>query len=257
MTDKIPVSVFLVTLNEGRHLNEVLRALTRFDEVIIVDSGSTDETLTIANTYGIAPVHQDWLGFARQKNFALSLCSHEWVLNIDGDEVLTEQTVQHISQLIAKPTYDAYRLYFDDLFWDKSMAAASGKRSIVRLFRKDQAQYPLNRKVHENLVLPKGCKVGSLRGLVKHYGYGTTELLMTKQNKYSSLKALEKFEKGKKPSLLKLTLVFPLTFVKSYLLKRMFLSGIRGLVHAHIDATYAFLKEAKLFELHYKKNRAL
>lgn len=253
--EKLPISAFLVTCNEAVHITEVLDALQDFAEIILVDSGSTDGTTEIAKAKGAKVVHQDWLGFAQQKNFAMSLCQHDWVINVDGDEILSEQVIADIRRLHAAGGDIAMRLYFEDLFWGEPMSPHSGKRSIVRVFRRSQAQYPLDRKVHENLVLTKGVSTAKVQGLVTHFGYGTTELLMQKKNKYSSLKALEKFEKGKKPSIIKLCLIFPLTFVKSYLLQRMFLSGKRGFIQAHIEAMYAFLKEAKLFEHYHSKEK--
>lgn len=250
MKTKLPISAFLVTLNEAAHIAQVLDALQDFAEIIVVDSGSTDGTVAIAQAKGATVVHQDWLGFAQQKNFAMSLCQNDWVINVDGDEILSAEVVADIRRLYETGGDIAMRLYFEDLFWGEPMSVHSGKRSIIRVFRRSQAQYPLDRKVHENLVVAQGVKTVKVKGLVTHFGYGSTELLMQKKNKYSSLKALEKFEKHKKPSLLKLCLIFPLTFIKSYLLQRMFLSGKRGLVHAHIEAMYAFLKEAKLFEFH-------
>tara|TARA_R110002073_G_C9479005_1_gene579906 strand:- start:1031 stop:1843 length:813 start_codon:yes stop_codon:yes gene_type:complete len=246
--EKLPISAFLVTCNEAAHIASVLDALQDFAEIILVDSGSTDGTQEIARAKGAKVVHQDWLGFAKQKNFAMSLCQYDWVINVDGDEILSSEVITHIRKLYEQSEDIAMRLYFEDVFWGEPMSPYSGKRSIVRVFRRSQAQYPLDRKVHENLVLAKGVSTVKVQGLVTHFGYGTTELLMQKKNKYSSLKALEKFEKRKRPSLIKLCFIFPLTFVKSYVLQRMFLSGKRGLVHAHIQAMYAFLKEAKLFE---------
>jgi glycosyltransferase involved in cell wall biosynthesis len=243
-----PISAFLVTRNEASHIGAVLDALQDFDEIVLVDSGSTDETVAIAKAKGAKVFVQPWLGFARQKNHAMSLCRNLWVLNVDGDEILPLELAREIQRQVNQAKAAALRLYFEDVFWGEPMSPHSGKRSIVRVFRKDLASYPLKRRVHENLVLAKGEREAPVKGLVTHFGYETTELLMNKQNQYSSLKALEKYEKGCKPSLLKLCCIFPLTFIKSYLLQRMFLSGKRGLVHAHIDAMYAFLKEAKLFE---------
>ncbi len=247
---KIPVSVFLVTKNEGRHLGEVLAALTDFAEIVLVDSGSTDNTVAIAQSFGARVFHQEWLGFARQKQFAMQQCQYDWLLNLDGDEVLNPAVVAEIRQLVATQatTPQALRLCFEDLFWGRPLSPHAGKRSIVRLFRRGQAEYPLTRKVHENLLLNKGTKVVRSRQLVKHYGYDSTECLMAKKNLYSSLKAQEKFEKGKQGSLLKLVLIFPLTLFKAYVLQRHFLSGRRGLVQAYLEAMYAFLKEAKLLE---------
>ena len=251
-----PVSVYLITKNEAQHLAEVLTPLQVFDEIVLVDSGSDDDTVAIAEGFGARVIHQDWLGFAKQKQFAMQQCQHEWVVNVDGDEVLTEQQVQEIKSLAQADKADAIRFWFEDLFWGQTMSPKSGKRSIVRAFKKSIARYPMDRKVHENIVLPKNANVVNLDGLVKHYGYGTSAILMEKQNKYSSLKAEEKFEKGKGASALKLLLVFPLTFIKFYLFKKMCLSGWRGLVHAMIESQYAFLKEAKLMELNYRKSHA-
>ncbi|MDO6693011.1 glycosyltransferase family 2 protein [Aliiglaciecola sp. 3_MG-2023] len=247
----IPISVFIITLNEEKYLKQVLECLQNFDEIVLVDSGSTDNTVEIAKQYGAKVYHQDWLGFAKQKSHAMSLCKNDWVLNIDGDEILGAELADIIQSSVDEQRADAYRLYFEDVFWHMPMSANSKKRSIVRLYNKNKVQFPTDRLVHENVKLAKGAKEKDVAGLVTHHGYHSTEMLMEKQNKYSSLKAQEKFNKGKKPSWLKLCLVFPLMFVKAYVIEGMFLSGRRGLVHAYISAMYGFLKEAKLHELHF------
>ena len=245
----IPISVFIITLNEAKYLEQVLKPLSQFDEVIVVDSGSTDGTTDIAVNAGATLIHQEWLGFAKQKQFAMEQCRNEWVLNLDGDEVVSDTFIMELQQAVSSQEFDAVRVFFEDVFWGKNMSAKSAKRSIVRCFKKSAVNYPMDRKVHENVVLPKGSRVKKLKTLVTHYGYASTHILMEKQNKYSLLKAQEKFEKGKQGSLFKLMLIYPLTFIKFYLFKKMFLSGRRGLVHAAIESQYAFLKEAKLLEL--------
>lgn len=251
-SQKLPLSVFIVTKNEAQYILDVIESVYFADDIVVVDSGSSDNTVQLAESAGARVIFNEWPGFAKQKNFAMNQCKHDWMLNLDGDEVLPPNVANSIKKVIDSNEKAVYRLHFEDVFWSKKMSPKSGKRSIVRLFKKDLAQYPLDRKVHENLVVSKGIPQKSLPGLVTHYGYESTEILMMKQNKYSSLKAMEKFEKGKKPSLLKLTFIFPLTFVKAFFFKRMFLSGKRGFVHATIDAMYSFLKEAKLFELYYR-----
>ncbi|MBU2978145.1 glycosyltransferase family 2 protein [Alteromonas sp. C1M14] len=248
MTDKLPVSVYLITLNEEDKLADVLSKLTFATEIIVVDSGSTDKTQAIATAYGAKVIHQPWLGFAQQKAFAMNQCSQPWLLNLDGDEVLSKANIDSLHKILSNPQHDAYRLYFEDIFWGRPMSTYAGKRNIVRLFKRDVANYPTDRLVHENVKLTANATVGDVKGLVTHYGYNSTDQLMAKQNTYSTLKARQKYNSNKGPSLLKLLLVFPVTFVKVYLLKRQFLSGKRGLVVAYIDAMYAFLKEAKLFE---------
>ncbi len=251
------VSVFIIACNAEQYLKEVLAPLTAFDEVVLVDSGSTDNTVAIAEEFGARVFHQDWLGFAKQKSLAMSYCNNEWVLNIDSDEVLSNEQVTNILEQTQADTADAFWLHFEDEFWGRAMSKHSAKRKIIRLFKKSVAQYPTNRLVHENIELSKGARVGHITGLTWHYGYYSTEMLMHKQNQYSSLKAKQKFNQGKRPSLLKLSVVFPLTFFKAYFIKSMWRSGKRGLVHATIDAMYAFLKEAKLFELTERNKKGL
>ncbi|MFB2800801.1 MULTISPECIES: glycosyltransferase family 2 protein [Shewanella] len=255
-TQAIPISAFLVTCNEAKHIGDVLDSLQAFDEIILVDSGSTDDTVAIAYAKGATVFTHEWQGFAKQKNYAMSLCRNQWILNIDGDEVLPPELAEQIQRHVNSDKASALRLSFEDIFWGKPMSPHSAKRSIVRVFKKDAASYPFDRRVHENVVLAKGHNEVSVSGLVTHYGYATTEQLMSKQNQYSSLKALDKYENRKKPSILKLCLIFPLTFIKAYFFQRMCLSGKRGLVHAHIEAMYAFLKEAKLFEYWETKGRS-
>lgn len=250
--NNVPISVFIITLNEQEHLQEVLESVQIFAEIVLVDSGSTDNTVEIAKHNGAKVHHQNWLGFAKQKAFAMSLCQNKWVFNLDGDEVLSEGLAQRIQNLVNENKADAFRLYFEDVFWGQPMSPHSGKRSIVRVYNKDKVSFPTDRLVHENVKIEKGAKEVDISEPVTHFGYFSTEVLMNKQNSYSSLKAQEKFSKGAKPSLVKLALVFPLMFIKEYFLKRMFLSGRRGLVTATINATYGFLKEAKLHELAYK-----
>lgn len=247
------ISAFLITLNEAAHIEEVLTSLQRFEEIILVDSGSTDGTPEIAAKMGAKVFHQDWLGFAKQKAYAMSLCQHDWVLNVDGDEVLSDAFVTDIKTKVSQAdAKTAFRVAFDDLFWGRAMSTYSKKRTIVRLYHRDWIRFPEDRFVHENVVLQPGTREQRMPGLIKHYGYDTTEGLMHKQNTYSSLKAQEKFQRGKSPSLFNLLFSFPFTFIKSYFFRNMWCSGKRGFVTAMIDAQYSFLKHAKLYELTYR-----
>ncbi|AWL10558.1 putative glycosyltransferase [Saliniradius amylolyticus] len=250
-----PISAFIITKNEQAHLAEVLDSLSKFDEVVVVDSGSTDQTRSIAREKGARVIERDWPGFAKQKQYAMTCCQHDWVLNVDGDEVLPEGTYEQLQKLIGAQAQSntVIRLYFEDLFWGEPMASMSAKRSIVRCFHKSAVSYPDDRRVHENVVPKNVVNEKPMPNLVKHYGYDSTHGLMDKQNQYSLLKAKDKYDKGKRGSILKLAVIFPLTFIKAYVFKKMFASGARGFVHATIEAMYAFLKEAKLLEMNYRQ----
>ncbi|AWB68254.1 glycosyltransferase family 2 protein [Saccharobesus litoralis] len=248
-----PISVYFVTLNEAATIAQAIQSVQGFAEIIVVDSGSTDGTQQIATNLGAKVVHQDWLGFAKQKQYALSLCQHDWCFNLDGDEVVPDDVARQIQQQVDADNCDALRIYFEDVFMGAAMHPSSHKRSIVRVFKKQNVEYPTNKLVHENVKV--NGKVQDVKGCVLHYGYADAETLMAKQNKYSSLGAQEKFNKGKRHSWLKLSLMLPIMFFKEYIVRKRFLSGGRGFVQAVIDTMYAFLKEAKLYELHKTKNK--
>lgn len=243
------VSVFLVTLNEAGTIADAIKSVSQLDEVIVVDSGSTDGTVEIAQRLGATVVHKDWLGFSKQKDYALSLCRNQWCFNLDGDEVVSPQVLQEIRQLVETQTADVIRVPFEDIFMGQPMHPKAAKRSIVRVFNKEKAFYPKDRLVHENLIV-QGTEIRT-RLCIEHFGYETVEKLVEKQNKYSSLGALQKQQRNKKASKVKLAFVFPLVWFKSFILRRHFLSGTRGFIHSNIDAMYAFLKEAKLYEHNY------
>lgn len=248
-----PVSVFLVTCNEADHLPDVLASVQQFDEIIVVDSGSTDDTVAIAKRHGARVIHQPWLGFARQKAFAMEQCSNEWCFNLDGDEIVPAAVARAIQTAVDDGQAAGLRVYFDDLFMGGRMHPASHKRSIVRVFKKSLTRYPTDRLVHENVTVDG--PVQKIPGCIVHHGYDDLATYMQKQNSYSSLGAQQKFAQGKRASLVKLYTVFPLMWFKEYVLRKRFLSGHRGLVQATVDAMYAFLKTAKLYELHRRRSK--
>lgn len=247
------ISVYFVTLNEAETIASAIKSVRELDEIIVVDSGSTDGTVQIAQELGATVIHQDWLGFARQKAFALSQCRNEWCFNLDGDEVVPPETLNEIRQVVENGSCDLIRIPFEDIFMGRPMHPWSRKRTIIRVFKKSHVEYPLDRIVHEN-VLGKG-KVLRVNNTVTHYGYDSVDKLMEKQNKYASLMAQSKFEKGRRSSLLKLIFVFPFVLFKVYFLRKLFLSGRRGFIQSYIEAMYAFLKESCLYELGVKARR--
>lgn len=244
----LPISVFIVTLNEAPNIERVINSCSRMDEIIVVDSGSTDGTIDIAKRLGATVSHNDWPGYAKQKAHAMGLCKNEWVLNLDADEELTEHLVGAFARLISDETVNAVRCQRRDLFMNAWPSPLTKKPNNRRLYRKSKAHFDVSRLVHESADV-EGKEV-FIKEHFDHYGYDTLEVITAKNNDYSSLKALEKFRKGKKPSHLKLALVFPLIFIKTYLLQRHCFSGMRGFVMSIVTAYYLFIKEAKLYQLH-------
>ena len=251
----IPCSVYIVTLNCAEWLESTLESVKDFSEVIILDSGSTDLTYAIAESFPNTRIsHQDWQGYAGQKSLALAQCKNDWVLNLDGDEVLSSELKAEIEQTIQSNQLDALITPINDVFLGVPNSKHTKKHAKVRFFRKSKGRYDLENKVHENVIVD-GQSVRA-EGDIYHYGESSIFVKVEKNNQYSELKAQEKYQKGKAPSLLKLVLVMPLTFIKSYFIRRSCLNGWRGFVNSMVNAFYAFLKEAKLFEQHQKmKNK--
>ena len=250
----IPCSVYIVTLNCAEWLDATLNSVKDFTEVIILDSGSTDRTYEIAESFANTRImHQDWQGYAAQKNLALAQCQQQWVLNLDGDEVLSEALKKEIVQVISENKIDGLITPINDVFLGVANSKHTKKHAKTRFFRKAKGQYDLANKVHENVVVDGD--VIKAQADIYHYGESSIFVKVEKNNQYSNLKASEKFEKGKHPSLIKLILVMPMTFIKSYFIRRSCMNGWRGFVNSMINAFYAFLKEAKLFEQHLKQNK--
>ena len=246
----IKVSVYIICKNEEKHIKRVLESVKEFTEIIIVDSGSIDNTLEIAKNYTDNIYHQEWMGFAKQKEYARSLCSNEWVLNLDADEELTIELKNEIISTINENKVDGLNIKISSLYLGKFNSDKSKFNRRIRFFRKDLGYYP-EKLVHESIIV--NGKIKKAKGFI--YDYGTIDLKthLDKINAYSSLRAEEKFEKNKKSSLFKLLFVFPLAFFKSYIIKRSFLNGTRGFIASMNNSFYAYLKEAKLYELNNKK----
>lgn len=243
---KIPASIYIICQNEEHHIRRVLESTKEFDEIVIVDSGSSDRTLEIAKEYTDKIYHQEWLGFAGQKEFAKNLCLNEWVLNLDADEEIDDTLKQEIIDTIKRDNCNGLDIRISSISMGKFNHPASKFNTRIRFFKKAFGHYP-DKMVHESIVIDGAIE--NAKGFI--YDYGTLDIAthLSKINNYSTLRAEEKHAKGKKSSLLKLIFVMPLAFIKSYLIKRNFLNGRRGFISSVNNAFYAFLKEAKLYEL--------
>jgi len=244
--NKLKISVFIITLNEEKNIARALKSVDFADQVIVVDSGSTDKTLEIVKSFGIEPIHNDWPGFAKQKQYAMELCQHEWVLNLDADEVVSKGLVKRFEEVMSNNRYTSIRCLRHDIFMARMLSSWTRIARHTRFYKKSEAFFDESKLVHERATV-SGKELLVKENLI-HYGYPNVEFFTTKKNQYSSLKAKEKFLKKKKFSYLKLFLIFPLVFIQEWIIKRKIFSGVPGLVLSVIQAHYAFIKEAKLYE---------
>lgn len=189
---------------------------------------------------------------AQQKEHAKNLCSNNWVLNLDADEEVSPDLKSEILNTIKRTDIAGANIPIEEYFLGFPIHGKTKKNSHIRLFKKDKGTYG-HERFHETPTVEGN--IIDLKGGIRHYGEVSVEVKVSKINLYSSGKAIDKFDKGKGFSLLKLTLIMPLAFIKSYVLKRNFLNGIRGFIGSMINAFYAFLKEAKLYEAYLKGNQ--
>lgn len=239
------ISVYLVVKNEEKNIERVLDSVRGFDDIVIVDSGSTDRTMELAATYTDRLYHKDWTGMAAQKEYAKNLCRYDWVLNLDADEELTDKLRQQLAEVARKDDVAGANIPIQEHFIGQALHQKTKQNRHVRFFRKSAGAYGTER-FHESPIVQG--KVVELTGVINHYGEVSIEVKVDKINRYSSGKALDKFDAGKKSSLTKLVFIFPLMFIKSYLLRKNYLNGRRGFIASMVNAFYAFLKEAKLYE---------
>lgn len=241
------ISCFVISCNEEDRIEACLQSLAGWvDQLIVVDSGSKDRTVEIAEKYADKVYQTDWPGFGPQRNRALAWCEHDWVLSIDADEVLTPELKVEIDQVLAEPDLDAnfIKMPWHTYFFGKLLKHGRYSTPQGKLFLKTGASFK-DRQVHETLLLPYE-KVRVLKSAIIHHSWRSYQHCQEKHVKYACLGAEDKFARGKKASLGFAILRFFTDFIQQYVLRLGFLDGWRGLLMAIVLGQYAFHKYAAL-----------
>ncbi len=248
MNKKMKISVTFITLNSEKTLKPVLEAISWADEIVLVDSGSTDKTLEIAQKFKAKIVHRAFDGYGSQKNFATEQASHDWILSLDDDEILTPELQKEIQNLDLKNTeYQGFKIPRSLIFLGKLLRfSGEYRRLTLRLFNRKYGNWNAE-YVHESVEV-KG-KIGTLKNQILHDSYRDLTDYFNKFNKYTSLGARTLAERGKTASSLKIISRFPTTFFKIYLLKGSCLDGYAGFMWALLTAINPVVKYAKLKEM--------
>lgn len=239
------LSVFIITCNEAANIQDCIRSVAFADEVIVLDSGSTDDTVALARAAGArVEVSDDWPGFGPQKNRALALTRGEWVLSLDADERVTDELAAEIQAVLRNPVHDAYEMARLSSFCGRFMRHSGWWPDyVLRLFRRHCAEFtPV--LVHEK-VIHQG-KTGRLNGHLLHYTYPNLDRALEKMNRYSSDGAEAMRARGRKASLASAMGHGAWTFIRLYVLRRGFLDGRHGFVLATVAAMGSFSRYAKL-----------
>ncbi|MBL8251366.1 MAG: glycosyltransferase family 2 protein [Candidatus Competibacter sp.] len=245
MADK-PLSVFVTTYNNGRTLPACLESVKWADEIVMLDSFSTDDTLAIGRRYGARIAQHPFSGYGPQKRMALATTRHDWVLLLDADEVLSPALQAEIRQLLkAGPAADGYEMpRQEQMFW-RMYNPATRMNHYLRLF--DKRKGTINDLPIHAAPKVQGS-IARLKSPLYHYGETDIHTKVDKINAYSTGLVAEKLSKQRWGIRLIMIVYPPLFFVRSYFFKRNFLNGWAGFINSVIAAFYVFLKYAKLYE---------
>lgn len=244
------LSVAIITLNEEAIIRRTLESVRWADEIIVLDSGSTDRTVSICREFTDKVFHQDWLGFSGQKNAAIDRASGDWVLSLDADEPIEPGLAAEIREILASPgAHDGYRIPRKTFFLGKWIRRGGWYPDLnLRLFRKGKGRFE-ERQVHEAIRI--SGSVGRTAHAIEHYAFPDLASYMRSINSYSSLAVAEMEKRGIShgktgwPNLLLRPLF---TFVYKYVVRLGFLDGKHGLVLNLFHAYYVFAKYAKAWE---------
>lgn len=245
------LSVILITKNESANVDACLQSVAWADEIIVVDSGSTDDTVARCQSYGAKVfTHSDWLGFGQQKNRALDYATQDWVFSIDADERVTPELRAAIQTAMTQAQFPAYRVSRLSNYCGRFMRHSGWyPDQIVRLFQRGKARFN-DALVHETLVVQG--EMGLLSGELLHYSYDNLEQVLSKTNAYSTAAAQMKSQQGKSASLTGAVLRGLWTFFRTYCLRLGFLDGRQGFMVAVSNAEETYYRYLKLMLLNEK-----
>ena len=246
------LSVILITKNEAANIRACLESVAWADEIIVVDSGSTDDTVAIARQMGARVYEHDWPGFGTQKNRALGYASKDWIFSIDADERVTPELRSEIETIIrTEHTSDAYIISRLSNYCGRFMRHSGWYPDLLpRLFKRGKARFS-DDLVHERLIVEGAT--GELRGLLLHYAFDDLEEVLHKVNQYSSAGAQMMQRRGRQTSLTGAVLRGIWSFMRTYVLRGGFLDGREGFMLAVSNAEGTYYRYLKLMLLNRKQ----
>ena len=247
-----PLSAVIMTQNEEAFIARCIGSVSWADEVLVIDSGSTDRTREIAASLGANVYQQPWLGFSGQRNRGAELARHDWIFFLDADEVVTKELARSV-KTVMRGTPDARDGYAIDRRGDflgallPNEARPSKRRTFIRLYNRRYSAYDPEMPVHEEVRFPG--KSVPLEGVLLHWNGLSMDEFVPLFNRYATLEAQTLHDNGKKATALDIFARPVLRFFWSYLARGGWRLGTRGLMHAMLKAVSDYLRYAKLWEL--------
>ena len=241
------LSVIIPCHNEETMIEGCLQSVRFADEIMVVDSFSTDRTLEIARRYASRILQHEYINSAAQKNWAIPQARYAWVLIVDADERVTPELASEIKTILRAPSCEGYWIRRRNFFLGKEIRHGTWRTDkVLRLFLRDRARYQAK---HVHAEVERLSRTGWCRGALCHYSYRSLDDFVRKAGRYGSWGALNARDKGVRGSGCRIMGHSLGQFLKGYVLKRGFLDGTRGLMIAFMEAYAAFLKYGKLWEM--------
>ena len=242
------VSATIITLNEAAHIGAAIDSVRWADEIVVVDSGSTDGTVDIARSKGATVVCRSWPGYVEQKNYAASLAANDWIFSLDADERVTPALAGEIRAVLSsEPAYRGFRIPRVSFYLGQWIRTTDFYPDYqVRLYDRRAARWQ-GLYVHESVSVDGGP--GQLAGEIEHYSFRDLNDHLERIHLYSTLSARQMLEKGRRSGPLRLLIHPPAAFLRNYILRRGFTDGTAGLLLSLVNSYSVFLKFAKLWEL--------
>ena len=247
------VTAIIPTFNEEHNIEGAIASVDFADELIVVDSFSTDKTVEIAKQLGARVLQHEYVHSAAQKNWTIPQAGHEWVFILDADERVPEQLKQEVKEILAKKNIieDGFWIKRSNFFMGKEIKYSGWQRDkVIRLFRRDTCRYG-GKHVHEEIIT-KG-EVGMLKNKLRHFTFKSMQHFAKKMNQYAKWKAEEYHARGKKATVLEFVFKPPFRFFKNYILDLGILDGKRGMIISGLNAYTIFLRYAHLHALNKAK----
>jgi glycosyltransferase involved in cell wall biosynthesis len=249
------LSVFIIAKNEADRIGKVISAVKSIaDEVLVIDSGSTDKTCEIAQNLGAKVIFNQWKGYGAQKIFGENQCRNKWILNIDADEEVMPELAQEISDLFVRNKQEGlhgFRVRIVNKFpGEKSPKKLAYYYNQLRLYHIDHAGFSSS-TVHDSVILKdsQNAKVGQLKNIIWHESFRSYAHWIEKLNSYSQMQAEDAVKKGKIPSNLKIFFSPIFAFFKAYFVRRYFIYGFDGVTYSFLFALSRVAKLVKIREL--------
>lgn len=251
--DREKISITIITHNEEENIRDCLESIKWADEIIVVDSGSTDRTIEICGEYTDKIFFNTWVGMKEQKQCAVEKASNMWIFSIDADERATEAMKQFILQELKNPSYDGYRFPRQNYFLGKWLKHGGWYPDhVLRLFRRDRGHFG-GINPHDKVVISRG-RINTVEIPIIHHTHKSISQYLVKQNMYSMISAKELFYSGKKVTPYIIPIKALWKFIETYFVKRGVMDGFRGFIVA-TGATYSiFWKYAHIWDLS-RKNK--